>query len=175
MTNAQPISASTTTDPDDLTDPDTFGRWYGDNWRPAVAYAHRLSRDASLAEDLAAEALVRCWQRWQVTGTPERPFAYVATAIRNRAASHFRRAQQDRPPLHGVQEPVGSPESSVVDRDAVQGVLERLPLHERTAVVLHYLEDRSCDEIAEQLAVRPATVRTQLHRARRRLTEAAAA
>ena len=44
-----------------------------------------------------------------------------------------------------------------------------LPADLRTAVWLHYVEGYGTDEIAEIVNCRPATVRTRLHRARKKL------
>ena len=46
---------------------------------------------------------------------------------------------------------------------------EALPTDLRTAVWLHYVEGYGTDEIAEIVSCRPATVRTRLHRARKKL------
>ncbi|MDE0482746.1 MAG: sigma-70 family RNA polymerase sigma factor [Candidatus Poribacteria bacterium] len=54
-------------------------------------------------------------------------------------------------------------------REAVEYLLQKLPSRERTAVVLHYLSEMTCEEIGEFLEVSPNTVKSQLHRARKRL------
>jgi RNA polymerase sigma-70 factor, ECF subfamily len=161
----------------DLGDAEAFARWYADHWLRAVALAAHLSGNASMAEDLAADALARAWQRWQVMGTPERPWAYVTASIRNLAVTHFRRSDRERDHfarLHGP-DAAASPEARVIDRQLVHGLLSRLPDTERTAVALHYLDDLAGADVAEHLSVRPATVRSHLHRARRRLAVRSAA
>ena len=47
--------------------------------------------------------------------------------------------------------------------------VEALPADLRTVVWLHYVEGYGTDEIAEIVHCRPATVRTRLHRARKKL------
>lgn len=175
----QPQAAGDTqtpTDGLDLSDPDAFGCWYQTHWMQAVGFAYRLTGDASLAEDIAADALLRSWQRWQMIGAPERPWAYVVRVIRNLVATHFRRLQQDRSRL-GVLAALPQPshESGIVDRAYVRYLLPLLPANERTAVALHYLDDAPSAEVADHLAVRPATARSHLHRARRRLAALAVA
>ena len=54
-------------------------------------------------------------------------------------------------------------------REVVEYLLQKLPSRERTAVVLHYLSEMTCEEIGEFLEVSPNTVKSQLHRARKRL------
>ena len=54
-------------------------------------------------------------------------------------------------------------------REVVNNLLQKLPISERTAVSLHYLDDKSCEDISEFLGVSPNTVKSRLHRARKRL------
>jgi len=54
-------------------------------------------------------------------------------------------------------------------REVVEYLLQKLPSRERTAVVLYYLSEMTCEEIGEFLEVSPNTVKSQLHRARKRL------
>ena len=54
-------------------------------------------------------------------------------------------------------------------REIVKQLLQKLPESERTVVTLHYLAEMSCEEISEFLGVSPNTVKSRLHRARKRL------
>lgn len=56
-----------------------------------------------------------------------------------------------------------------LERTPVWSAVARLPSDQRAALVLFYVEEYSCDQIAQIMGVRPATVRTKLHRARLRL------
>ena len=62
-------------------------------------------------------------------------------------------------------------ETSAVEhqREIVKRLLQKLPESERTVVTLHYLAEMSCEEISEFLGVSPNTVKSRLHRARKRL------
>lgn len=53
----------------------------------------------------------------------------------------------------------------------VWNALANLPEDQRLIIHLAYIEGRSSDEIAQLLGIKPATVRTRLFRARRRLRE----
>ena len=54
-------------------------------------------------------------------------------------------------------------------RQVVAYLLQKLPARERTTVVLHYLSEMTCEEIGDFLEVSPNTIKSQLHRARKRL------
>ena len=62
-------------------------------------------------------------------------------------------------------------EAAVIERkrEAVKQILRRLPESERTVVSLHYLGEKTCEEIGESLGVSTNTVKSRLHRARKRL------
>ena len=54
-------------------------------------------------------------------------------------------------------------------RELVKRLLKKLPESERTVVTLYYLAEMSGEEISQFLGVSPNTVRSRLHRARKRL------
>ncbi len=54
-------------------------------------------------------------------------------------------------------------------REIVKRLLQKLPESERTVVTLHYLAEMSCEEISQFLGVSQNTVKSRLHRARKRL------
>ncbi|MGO9268975.1 MAG: RNA polymerase sigma factor [Terriglobia bacterium] len=56
-------------------------------------------------------------------------------------------------------------------RDLAEKLLARAPAEDRTILVLKELEDRSVEEIATILHLRPNTVKVRLHRARKRMLE----
>ena len=54
-------------------------------------------------------------------------------------------------------------------REIVKRLLQKLPESERTVVTLHYLGDMTCEDISKFLGVSPNTIKSRLHRARKRL------
>ena len=54
-------------------------------------------------------------------------------------------------------------------RELVKRLLQKLPESERTVVTLFYLAEMSCENISEFLGVSPNTIKSRLHRARKRL------
>ena len=61
--------------------------------------------------------------------------------------------------------------ASVIEhqRGIVKRLLQKLPESERTVVTLHYLAEMSCEQISQFLGVSPNTIKSRLHRARKRL------
>ena len=54
-------------------------------------------------------------------------------------------------------------------REIVKRLLQKLPESERTVVTLHYLAEMTCEEISQFLGVSQNTIKSRLHRARKRL------
>jgi len=52
-------------------------------------------------------------------------------------------------------------------RDSIENGLAQLHPNDREAVVLHYLEQRSINDVAEICDVQPGTIKSRLYRARR--------
>jgi RNA polymerase sigma factor (sigma-70 family) len=62
-------------------------------------------------------------------------------------------------------------EPEIVDRLVLRQALMKLPVRQRTVIVLRYYEARSEDEIAEVLGCRPGTVKSHAARAIARMRE----
>ncbi len=67
-----------------------------------------------------------------------------------------------------------SPEDDVASKDLLERAFERLDPPKRALLVLHHLESRPVDEIADVLGVSPGTVKSQLWSARKALVTAIA-
>ncbi|MFA9430777.1 RNA polymerase sigma factor [Egicoccus sp. AB-alg2] len=145
--------------------------WYAQRWERARRLAGHLLGDWADAEDVASEVLLRVWARWERHGLPDNPDAYVARALRNEVVNRFRRRDRERRSLALSRVPtdVAGPEDHTAERDHVDRLLRHLTPADRDTVVAHYLDDRSCEDIADELALAPASVRARLHRSRRRL------
>ena len=59
-------------------------------------------------------------------------------------------------------------------REVVKYLLQKLTARERTVVALHYLSEMSCEEISDFLEMSLNTVKSRLHRARKRLKKESA-
>lgn len=167
-----PVTTATAPHPTTITD--AFATWYGERWPDAVRLAAHLTGDPTAAEDIASEVLIRVWRRWEVAGWPDAPDAYLARAVRNAVTSSFRRRVRERELVRRLADEPSAPPAPPVaeerfDRDEVAAALAALPEAQRTALTLFYLDDLSATEVARRLGIRPASVRSNLHRGRRRL------
>ncbi len=149
-----------------------FDDFYRTEFGPLTGVAAAVSGDRSIAEDLAQEALRRAHDRWDRVGALDKPGAWARRVTINLALSARRRRTIDlkaRLKLGARRERTLAEPGEIHD-DVWQAVAE-LPGNQRVAIALHYLEDRSVEEIAEILECAPGTARVHLHRGRTALRE----
>lgn len=127
-----------------------------------VRFAHALSGDRQLAEDLVQEVLVKAHPRWSRITEPE---AYLRRALSRELISWRRRRSASEQPAE-IPEPAGeSEDAAVVEHDAVWRLLAGLPFRQRAVLVLRYWEALPDREIAELLRCSEGTVRSSAARA----------
>ena len=146
-----------------------FDRFYETEFEAVAGLAYALSGSRLAAEDLAQEAFLAAYRRWDVIGRYDSPGGWVRRAVANRSVSAIRRRVVEAkalPKLAGSRDllPELSPEAADVWR-----AVRRLPKRQAQVVALFYLEDLSLDDIADTLDVSVETVRTHLRRARKKL------
>jgi hypothetical protein len=133
--------------------------------------ATRMLGDAAEAEDLVQEALLRAYLGLTQLRDVERLGAWLVGIVLNLAKMALRR----RIAYERALARVGMPAPHVDDErevlTLVREALRLLPPAERDAVVLHYVDGFSCDEVAAVLGTSPGAIRVRLHRARAQLRD----
>ena len=129
-----------------------------------------VTRSRAEAEELAQDAFLKLWERWDRVRGLEDPGGYLyRTAMnlwrsrRRRAAVALRRVVHSRPSDGDT--------ADVEARDAVIRILATLTPRQRAALVLTELLDLTSEEAGRALGVRPSTVRVLAARARTALQE----
>jgi RNA polymerase sigma-70 factor (ECF subfamily) len=144
-----------------------FPDFYRQHFGELAGYAWSLTRDASVGDDLAQEAMVRVYARWPVLSDP-RPYAY--RIVMNLARDRWR--GQARELAHRSYD-AGALTTPGPDTSTYDAVL-RLPPDLRDVVALHYYADLPLAEIAKVLRRPLGTVKRRLHDARAALAVALA-
>jgi RNA polymerase sigma-70 factor (sigma-E family) len=131
-----------------------------------IRLAYLLTGDRAVAEDLVQEAFVRFVGRLRFLRDPDAFEPYLRRTIVNLSKNHFRRRAVEREYLEreGPRAEDVSTDPDVVMYDSLRSALLRLPLRQRSALVLRYFEDLPEATIAELLRCRPATVRSLVAR-----------
>jgi RNA polymerase sigma-70 factor (ECF subfamily) len=139
-------------------------------YRLAFSYV----RTPADAEDLAQEAFVRLWRALPLYDGRASFSTWLYVIARNACLSELRR-RNARPTssLDGdAVDPAGpiGTASPTDQRLECETLVEMLDEPQRRIVRLFYLEDRSYEQVATMLEMPINTVRSHLHRARKRLT-----
>ncbi len=125
--------------------------------------AHLLTGEADAADDLAADALLALWHRWDRVRAADHPAAYARGVVANLARTRIRSAVRERRRIalfwSQREEKIENPDvAGVVD---VQEALRRLPFRKRACVVLRHAFDLSEKDTALALGVSVGTVKSQ--------------
>jgi RNA polymerase sigma-70 factor (ECF subfamily) len=128
-----------------------------------------ITRDRHEAEDVAQDAFVKVWERWERRGAPEDPTAYLFRTAMNILRNRRRRAAIAL--RHASSRKESADELGAVEaREVVMRAFGALTPSQRAALVLMDLLDMSSTEAAAALGVRPSTVRVLAARGRATLS-----
>jgi RNA polymerase sigma factor (sigma-70 family) len=147
---------------------ETSVTFFSEEYPRLVRAMYLLAGDASEAQDLAQEALTRVFERWDRVRRIEDPVGYVYRVAFNHYRRSFRTILRERARLPLRSEGIDPTAASDTEQD-LAGAIRRLPLAEREAIVAAAWLEMSTEEIATILGIKPASVRSRLHRARQHL------
>jgi RNA polymerase sigma factor (sigma-70 family) len=167
-------------------DPDqvVYAAWRAESAR-LVGALTRMTRDVSLAEDVAQDALVAALEQWPTTGIPVNPAAWLMTAARRRAIDHFRRAERLRNKVAELEDARQRGEEAMPDVESQLDYIEddvlrliflschpTLTPESRAALTLRLVGGLTTAEIARGFLVTESTMGQRISRAKRTLSEA---
>ena len=148
--------------------------------RPLIAMAFRYTGDWEAARDLTQETWIRVYERID-RYDPARPFRnWLLTVHRNGCLNHLRRAHvrlevagMETSEAAGVAASHGdNPYSRYEQTEFMQRLrhaMERLTERERTVFSLVDIEHNGQEVAAAIIGIKPVTLRTTLHNARKKL------
>ncbi|WP_085128222.1 sigma-70 family RNA polymerase sigma factor [Mycolicibacter engbaekii] len=140
-------------------------------WR----YALRLTGDASRAEDVVQETLLRAWQHPEVLGDAERsPRAWLCTVARNmiideRRSARYRHVVASLDETTAPEQATRDEVDNALDRMLIGDAMTRLSEEHRAVIERSYYRGWSTSQIAENLGIAEGTVKSRLHYAVRAL------
>jgi RNA polymerase sigma-70 factor (ECF subfamily) len=180
----------------DLTSPDNFEALVRNHQGMVFRTLSRMTGAGAHTEDLAQEVFLRLYRALPEFRGEAALSTYLYRIVVNVAQDEWKRRKRERE--HIAREPVyedesesgawienfagddlagqhaRSPEQLMVDAqvaEIVDEALMELPEMERAVLVLYHQEERSYEAIADALELPINTVRTHLHRGRKRLSE----
>jgi RNA polymerase sigma-70 factor, ECF subfamily len=131
--------------------------------------AYSISHDSAAAEDVAQDAFVKMWQALPEYDGRASLSTWLYTITRNTALSALRAATHRRTASLDCSYEVPAVSVDTVGQLETEQLVRRLPEAEQEIVRLFYLQDRNVDEVAQMLDMPTGTVKSHLHRARKRL------
>jgi RNA polymerase sigma-70 factor (ECF subfamily) len=150
-----------------------FDEFFDATYGRILAYARFLARNMVDAEQAAADAYAATAKQWGRVGGFEAREAYVRRIVWQKLGKEHRR-QRRRWGAETRRGPVSprptDPELSAEVR-MVLDLIPKLPPKQRAVLIL-CCQEYTSEEIAQELGMKPSTVRTHLARARRRLRDA---
>jgi RNA polymerase sigma factor (sigma-70 family) len=154
-------------------DEQRFRTIFDDHRRAVLGYALRRAADPADAADVLAETFLTAWRRLDDVPAGEAARAWLLGVARRVLANQRRGARRHAGLADRLADELAArlPQSASVENvDAgLHHALMRLPERDREVLLLAAWEGLSPTEIAAVTGLRGATVRTRLHRARRRL------
>ena len=117
------------------------------------------------AEDLAQEALARAYERWDRVRAMESPGGYVYRTAVNLNRKRLRRLAAAARRVY-ERSTETDPMGAVDARSDTLQLLKKLPRGQREALILVDWLGMDSEEAGRLLGIRPASVRSRVHRAR---------
>ena len=150
-------------------DQDAFSDLVRPSFSRLLGAARLILRDPDRAEDAVQEALVLAWRDIRALREPE---AWDAWLYRLTVRTCYRQARRHRQhdvielPVLATAEPATERDFSttVAERDRVGRHIGRLPLDQRTVMVMHFYLDVPLGEAAAILGIPVGTAKSRLHR-----------
>lgn len=143
-----------------------------------AAYATQMTGSVDDAADVIQESLVRAYRSLRRCRDRSNFKGWLFRILSNQCKTHLARRKRRRTePLAAEVVRLPAPEDPVADAEAsderrrLQAALQRLPIDQREALVLHYMEGWSVSEMAELLSASTSAIKMRLLRGRTALRE----
>jgi RNA polymerase sigma-70 factor, ECF subfamily len=137
----------------------------------------RFAKDEALAEDLLSDVFLDVWRQAGRFAFRSSVATWLLSIARFKALSAHRRrtdTQLDEKIASTVADPADDPETILQNKDRselLRQALSRLSTEHREVIDLVYYHEKKVEDVAQILEVPPATVKTRMFYARRKLAE----
>jgi RNA polymerase sigma-70 factor (ECF subfamily) len=139
---------------------------------PLIYFAQGLIHDRETAEDLVEDAFLKLWERREELGMQGSLRAWLYTTVRNACIDLLRRNKLKVVYVKEVQATSDKDDKPVLHRiieaetiEQVYAALQSLPPKCGQVFRMYYLEEKSLQEIADELDLSLSTVKSQKGRA----------
>lgn len=149
---------------------ESFVSFFGEHNDDLFAALWLITRNRHEAEEIAQDAFLRVWERWDRVAHMDDPEGYLYRTAMNVFRSRFRRTALALKRLGRGSQPDDHIEA-VERREVLVQALSALTPRERAAVVLTDVLGFTSEEAGDTLGIKPVTVRVLASRGRGRLQQ----
>ena len=145
-------------------DHDAFAALISGSAKRLYALASLILRDTTRAEDATQEAIVRAWRELPRLHDPDRFDAWLHRMVVNACYDEGRgsRRRAEGSLVHLADRQIPDHQSRLAETDRIERAFRRLPLDQRTALILQHQLRLTHTEIAETLGIPVGTVKSRL-------------
>ena len=146
-------------------DEEAFGALVREVGDRCIFIAHRILRDANLAEDAVQVALVQVWRELPALRDLDRFDAWTYRVVVNACADAGRQRRRFSAEVRLLEPPATAADASAeaADRDQLERGFRHLRPEQRAARVLHYYVGLPAREVADVLGVPVGTAKSRIH------------
>ena len=150
--------------------------------KPVHAFVRRKVGDFHIAEEITQDIFLRVYEKLETLKNPRTFAGWLYVIAARQCFAWFEKKQipmasLDAMPPEELEELAYAQYrakqrdefANEQQREVVKRLLQKLPERERIVVTLHYLDSMTCEDVSKFLGVSPNTVKSRLHRARKRL------
>jgi len=155
-----------------IEDDTAFGDWFARCMPRVYAYLFSRSGSKELAEDLTQDVFLEAVRRPGTFDGRSDSLPWLIGIARNQLADHVRKQYREHERNERIVREVRVADTAGADwqtadrRAAIRIALEALPLSQRTAMTLRFLDDLSVREIARRFGRSEDAIESMLRRAR---------
>jgi RNA polymerase sigma-70 factor (ECF subfamily) len=142
---------------------DALARTVGDR---CMAIAHRILRDADLADDAVQASLITAWRELRTLRDPDRFEPWLHRILTNECYAEARRQSRWSADVHVLAAPSQADADGILtanDRDELERAFRRLTLEQRAILVFHHYVGLPLTDVADRLGIPIGTAKSRLH------------
>jgi RNA polymerase sigma-70 factor (ECF subfamily) len=145
---------------------------------PLYAYVVELLRDEQAALDVVQETFIQAARHLDSLREYDRFGGWLFSIAHRKCVDHWRKGGREEPLAEDAAETLSEwdndPGTLLMRREQeaqFMKLIERLPVAQRAAVLLHFVEDFSLEEIAQITGTNVGTIKSRLHYGKRALRQ----
>ena len=138
------------------------------------SYVYRMVKNYHDAEDITFDTFIKCFKALGRFDTSKKFSTWLYTIAHNQTIDFFRKNKQEYEYFddrHAAKDDFVEEYEKKKKIEKIDQALAKMPALDRELVILFHREENSYQEISEILKIPITTIKTRLHRARKKLRE----